>query len=752
MTRSRFLMAGLFLTLLVSQVPILLQLTLTPDAVLYDVQARCLLEGGVLYRDVLEPNLPGVVWIHAIVRIVAGWSPEALRVFDLIVVIAGCWLLVRLATSQSRRTPSSGLTATFSPGAGEKGHDVDHSLRDWNSAARRGFPDRSIDIRSGQSSLQSGILFLVLLTFYCSTSEWCHCQRDVWMLLPSLLAVTLRLRVLRTMATPMDGDRTGQRREGTNSAPNRIVPPSSGLTATFSPGAGEKGQNEASPSSGLTATFSPCKGEKGFCERLGKNGEESFAASPTEALSRWSKSILTMAVLEGILWAAAFWLKPFVAVPAIAVILASRRIAPSFRSWMLHSVAVISGGMIAGAAGILWMVESGCWPHFMDMLQGWNGVYFQSGRSRWTLERFAAHSVRFWPWILLHGPAIVISARGLFGRRTVGRSSPDETAADPRTETLLRALYLGWMVQAFLLQQMFDYIHVPGVLLAISVCGQRVSQILSASPVSQIDSAEHMNTPRRLIIATGVLLSFFAIVASPLLRPDRLKHWPECVLACFGAELSPTSKDELALSPFPRWSELQPMLDYVKAKQIPDRSLIAYNGNLIHLYPELSFRPSTRFVYLDVLARLFPDRRDQMTAEIAASGATWIVSDLVEDGWADELDDVEVVPEEISRKKATMFFPYNQTPVFRSGRYVLFRIDQPIGELTDQYFPLAIRLFPVSGGCKPSEETRALCRNWPAQSTVRRDVAVCMAGGVRILGGLTAPARRTRESKKTVIP
>ncbi len=179
------------------------------------------------------------------------------------------------------------------------------------------------------------------------------------------------------------------------------------------------------------------------------------------------------------------------------------------------------------------------------------------------------------------------------------------------------------------------------------------------------------------------------LAASPLIRPNRLKHWPECVRACFGSDLSPTSKDELALSPFPRWSELQPMLEHVKAKQIPDRSLMAYNGNLIHVYPELTLRPPTRFVYRDVLARLFPDRRDLMAEELAASGARWVVSDLIEDGWEGELDYGGLLPEEISSNKAELFFPYNQTPVFRSGGYVLFRIDQPIGRLTDEYLPLS---------------------------------------------------------------
>ena len=702
MNRCRVLITGLLLVLLISQVPIFMQLTLTPDAVLYDVQARCLLEGGVLYRDVLEPNLPGVVWIHALVRSVAGWSPEVLRAFDLVVVVCSCWLLVRIASEPSRRTPSSpGApgSATFSPWKGAKGVHVDQSLRDWNDRQRRDINDAASVSCCAAASSANSFLFLSLLTFYMGTSEWCHCQRDVWMLLPSLSAVTLRLRVWRMIATGMEGDRKGQLRAGLYAAPNR----------------------KNTPSSGLAATFSPCEGEKGLGESHPEHGGKSFTALRTGERPRLSKSIVVMGVLEGMLWAAAFWLKPFVAVPAIAVMIASNRFAPSFRLWGLHSVAVVFGGLLVGGVGILWMIQSSCWPYFIDTLTDWNGDYFQSGRSRWTVERFVAHAGRFWPWILLHGPALLICGRMFFDRRTVGRRSPDGTSADqpslsrsdsdlptpeimPRRtgpslrctptceslrEALLQALYLGWMLQAFLLQQMFDYIHVPGVLLAVAVCARAVSMVLQRSSPDRTQGAARTTSARVLIIPMACAIAVLVLAASPLIRPNRLQHWPECVRACFGAELSPTSKDELALSPFPRWSELQPMLDHVKAQQIPDRSLMAYNGNLIHLYPELTLRPPTRFVYLDVLARLFPDRRILMAAELSASDARWVVSDLIEDGWEGELDDDELLPEEISRNKAEKLFPYNQTPVFRSGGYVLFRIDQPIGRLTDEYFPLS---------------------------------------------------------------
>ena len=59
--------------------PLFLCAPLGPDPVMYDLQARVVDDGGVLYRDILEPNLPGAVWIHSVVRHIAGWSSEALR-------------------------------------------------------------------------------------------------------------------------------------------------------------------------------------------------------------------------------------------------------------------------------------------------------------------------------------------------------------------------------------------------------------------------------------------------------------------------------------------------------------------------------------------------------------------------------------------------------------------------------------------------------------------------------------------------
>lgn len=124
----------------------------TNDVSYSDIQARTALRGGVLYRDMVEPNLPGVVWIHMLVRSVAGWSTEALRIFDLVIF--------------------SLIAVVFGIG---------------NS---RGSESRTVGCWTA----------LALVLAYFSVSEWCHVQRDVWLLLPVAVSILLRQRQLERFA------------------------------------------------------------------------------------------------------------------------------------------------------------------------------------------------------------------------------------------------------------------------------------------------------------------------------------------------------------------------------------------------------------------------------------------------------------------------------------------------------------------------------------------------------------------------
>lgn len=137
---------ALIVLFVASGVPLFLRLPLWCDLTLYDLAAKNILTGGVHYRDVFDTNTPGFVWLLVLIRSFAGWSPEALRTADLLVV--------------------GGLVLTL------------HRLARMGGATRH------------------NLLWLLagIAGFYLFTHEMTHCQRDVWLALPALFAVGQRVK------------------------------------------------------------------------------------------------------------------------------------------------------------------------------------------------------------------------------------------------------------------------------------------------------------------------------------------------------------------------------------------------------------------------------------------------------------------------------------------------------------------------------------------------------------------------------
>lgn len=151
-TAARFLpwrsaRVGWLLTalLLLAGIPLFLRMPPWCDITLYDMAARAVMSGGVHYRDIFDTNLPGYVWLLVGVRRAFGPSIEAVRAVDLLIVGVSVWLLLGL-------TRKCGAT------------------------------------QAGVAWMAAGVALL-----YPFSSEFNHCQRDVWMLLPALAAVRLRL-------------------------------------------------------------------------------------------------------------------------------------------------------------------------------------------------------------------------------------------------------------------------------------------------------------------------------------------------------------------------------------------------------------------------------------------------------------------------------------------------------------------------------------------------------------------------------
>jgi hypothetical protein len=542
--------------LVVANVPLMLCMPLPADAVLYDLQAKTALTGGLLYRDIVEPNLPGIVWCHMAIRSLFGWSEAALKTVDLFVVAGIVTLLVRLI---SRAATTQALLAGFA---------------------------------------------FVATGFYCSTPEWVHCQRDLWLMLPALVAFTLRVRRIEKDA--------------------------------------------------------------------GSAGRE-FLSS----------------VLEGTFWACAFWIKPYVAVPALAAIALSiaLRWKDARRQVGADVAGVLAGGAIIGAAGSAWLIATGVWPHFWEQMLRWNPIYFENGRDRWTVQQYVSLSRDLAPWCLVHVVAVPVAVRVLWGRFQEARLCPLPAEGDSKGEhslnsksrasVLLAALYLGWMIQAHFLQHPFHYCHTPTVILAAAL-------LAACWPAGFAQ--------RRLANLAFAGSMAVAMLTAPCFAPQRLAWWGECIT--HGAR--PEVKCALHHRNLPNWVELQPVVDYLKQQNLKDGELTAYNVFLVHLYPEVGVRPSTRYVFLDVLMQVFHQQADQIHDALAQSPQRFVVCSLLENGMS--AAEIAAAGSGVHTSLPASFppehageFPYCLPLVFRSGQYVVYRVDRPLGALNTKPRPLAAK-------------------------------------------------------------
>ncbi|TWT55288.1 hypothetical protein KOR42_29150 [Thalassoglobus neptunius] len=534
---------GVLAILLLINIPVVLCLHLTCDSALYDLQAQCAFDGGVLYRDMIEPNFPGIVWIHMLIRSFAGWSSVALRAVDLCVV-AG---IVAVLGSLMRKSDESVF------------------------------------------SLRMGFVAVSIFALHLGLLEWCHCQRDLWMLLPCLLATQVRL--------------------------NRWN-----------------------------------------------------ALRQEEEVSRLSTSSFS----EGCLWAIAFWIKPHIAVPALLVIAMSYCFAGTVKTKLRDAAGVLAGGVIVGMLGILWMVQTGAWEPFWVMQLEWNPEYLRIGRSKTTWSKLEEIWWAFSPWNWFHLIAVCLTIQTMTrffrdsGRRDL---LAGEEARSQMGQLLLMALYVGWVIQTMTLQFPFMYVHVPCIILAIGVSG------------TMNVSLEY----RPMVTAFASFLLILMGISSPILSPTRLANWKDCVTK----GPTPEVRSRIQIEPDPDWEHLEPVIEFLSQKNLQDGDVTAYSNNLVLLYSQLGLRPSTRYVFLDVLIRLFHSKHGEIHDTLEACQHRYVVSSLRDAGMTKEAiatpEDPKTRLPEAFPESALKTFPFTQPVVFRSDHYLVHEVTEPVGELATKH-------------------------------------------------------------------
>jgi hypothetical protein len=230
------------------------------------------------------------------------------------------------------------------------------------------------------------------------------------------------------------------------------------------------------------------------------------------------------------------------------------------------------------------------------------------------------------------------------------------------TNPLLAAFYLGWLAHAFFLQHLFDYVHVPGVLIALLFLADRASR--RAAPA----------TGWRVACAGFAVL---ALAASPILRGERLRLWPECL----AGPNSPRLQDRLAHLRNPNREDLARVADDLRRYGVQGRDVCFYNSDFVGLYQSLELTPPTRFVYLHELMVFFPERHSDMHDQLARSGHRYVVTDLVACGMPRQLaeqigPDGPLAPPPAYDRNRTGY-PWELPVVYRAGTYLVHKVDRP---------------------------------------------------------------------------
>jgi hypothetical protein len=528
------------LVLLVAYLPLFLCMPLYNDVTYHDVCARNVLAGGVHYRDIFDTNVPGIIWAHVILRWLLGWRSETLRLVDFLIVAAIVGLLLRWLRH-------AGLP---------------RAARAWTAVA--------------------------LFAFYFATPEVCHCQRDIWMLLPVLVALALRRRqFLDLVASPVPYRRLAAR-----------------------------------------------------------------------------------AVAEGVCWAVAFWIKPFVGLPAVVCwLICALQVRPAsaraFGVLALDAGGVLVGGMLTGGVGMALLWWSGSWSAFWDVLLRWDMAEYLHTASAGIPERTWFVFKLFRPWSFVHVVALLIAAVVVV--RVLHRpTSPGHSGAGggPSQEPLLAGLYLGWFVQANYVQYEFAYHLVPALFLALTLLGGR-RWLVGRSRVG------------------GVLVASFGALAAvwhPALDADRLALWGRCWREGSSAEI----RNRLAFNSEPMspdWVALERVAAFLREQQLGDRELTCHSYGTNPLYLELGLMPSTRFINPQEVLYLFGSREQQIQNELIASPQRYIVTDLQAAGFskqqaAREEENWRALLANLAPARAERF-PWCQPVVFRAGQYLVHQATPP---------------------------------------------------------------------------
>lgn len=389
------------------------------------------------------------------------------------------------------------------------------------------------------------------------------------------------------------------------------------------------------------------------------------------SVARWRiegvTSRVAMSALEGLLWGAAVWMKPYIVIVAVCcwlyrTLIDWRSKHSGLAALLFENAALLGGGLIAGALGCTWLWSTESWPHFWDFVLGWSVEYRDHGT---TLPirgiRFLVWTIQSLPWSLVSWISIPIAVLTIHNG-TVQRLEINDSS-NSIGKPILAIYYLSWLVQALLFQHPHEYVIAIALLPGLGV-------LTSWMQVSNREFAAY---------AAVVCFAVAALLTHPLLTQDKRSAW----LLCIREGGTPRVKDILDT---PRlafgeahWQDLASVEQFLRKANTRDDALLCWDDSSHPLFTQLRVSPASRFPHAAAWLRFFPERRSELLAEFENCGATYVVTDLLLAGVSPEVArseagrDVAQLPAQLPKQLAAEF-PWRERVVFRAGRYLVHEV------------------------------------------------------------------------------
>jgi hypothetical protein len=601
---------------LVIGLPFYLRAPIWCDITLYDLAAKNLLDGGVHYRDLFDTNLPGYVWILTGLRWAFGPSDLVVRLADLVIVLVIVFLIDRLV-KWGGGSPVS---------------------RWWALA---------------------GMAFL-----YPYAIEMVHAQRDMWMALPALAAIALRVR-----------------RAGV------LAPAAPALPQASAPGAFWQSLLEGvlwgsavwlKPHIVLVAAGTWVLS----CRRLTVGSPQPWRLLAADLAGNVAGGLAVGAA--GVLWLVAtgtwehFWAVVTVWNPEYAR-LTGREFSLRCEQelfwippWSLFLIPTVPLALASVLDAGFWCGQRPADP----AKPGWLGRWLPA----WLWDREASWDARF--------------VRGL-----------------------LAGLYLVWAGQSFVVQRGFTYVHITETLLMLGVWASH-RWLMAAVPLVWLvvtgtlwliadanpSFREHLLTVAKDKHISAEKDDEHYIARHPLADPDRLRLWPQCLRWDLTEHEEYVLRDRLSRvrdhEAVIGWEELEEVAAFLRKQNVKDREVLAWCDSTHPVYRMLGIKPGIRFMHTFTAEVIGDFGYGQVMTELAAAGGTarFAVGDLEtyvlgatperrRELLGPPASPTDLLPAAYNQDLRNNF-PFHQPCVFRTrggyGRYTVHALTPPLGDREPQ--------------------------------------------------------------------